>query len=70
MTPLQDTDKMPWGKFKNTPMQDVPADYFHWLWTGENNPSPLKHKVKVCPVADYIQRNMLALQEEYEDGIW
>lgn len=29
---LKDTDKMPWGKFKLTPMIDVPASYLLWLW--------------------------------------
>ena len=33
MKQLQDTDPMPWGKWKGKPMQDVPADYLFWLWT-------------------------------------
>jgi hypothetical protein len=40
MIQLQDTDKMPWGKYKGTPMQDVPASYLHWLWTNERDPVP------------------------------
>lgn len=65
MRPLEDSDKMPFGKHKGVPMQDVPANYFHWLWT-----SGLKKEVKVNPVADYINRNLHALKEEYPDGIW
>ena len=61
---LQDTDKMPFGKYKGEPMQDVPASYLHWLW------STGKEHDKLCPVADYIRRNMTALQQEYTDGIW
>lgn len=49
-------------------MQDVPASYFHWLWTNERD--PMSKKVKVDPVADYIQRNMGALKLEHPDGIW
>lgn len=30
---LTDTDPMPFGKYKGTPMQDVPASYLHWLWS-------------------------------------
>ena len=64
MAKLSDTDKMPFGKHIGVPMQDVPASYLHWLWTNgkENN--------KVCPVADYIRRNLHALQTEHKDGIW
>ncbi len=55
---------MPWGKHATVPMQDVPAQYFHWLWTNG------KETDMECPVADYIRRNIHALSMEYEDGIW
>lgn len=61
---LEDTDEMPFGKYKGELMQDVPATYFHWLWTNG------KEHDKMCPVADYIRRNLMALQKEYSDGIW
>ena len=61
---LSDTDKMPFGKYKGQPMQDVLASYLHWLWTNG------KEHDKQCPVADYIRRNLTALQQEYPDGIW
>ena len=62
---LQDTDPMPFGKYKGTPMQDVPASYLHWLWSNGK-----KNEVKTCDVADYINRNLAALQKEHPDGIW
>ncbi len=68
MIDLQDTDKMPWGKYKGVSMQDVPASYLHWLWTNERD--PMSRKSKVDPVAAYIERNMAALQQEHPDGIW
>ena len=56
MTHLQDTDKMPWGKHKGIPMQHVPSG---------------KEHDRVCPVADYIRRNIVdALRMEHSDGIW
>ena len=62
--PLTDTSPMPFGKHAGTPMQDVPASYFHWLWTqGKCN----EHK---CPVGNYIRENLNALKLEYPDGIW
>jgi len=61
---LEDTDPMPFGKHKGQPMQDVPARYLHWLWTNG------KEQDKQCRVADYIRRNLSALQQEYTDGIW
>lgn len=27
-----DTDLMPFGKYKDEPLQDVPAKYLVWLW--------------------------------------
>lgn len=64
MKELQDTDKMPFGKFRDQLMQDVPASYLHWLWQeGKKND-------KLCPVADYIRRNLSALKQEHPDGLW
>ena len=61
---LTDTDLMPFGKHKGLPMMDVPANYLFWLWTNG------KEHDKQCPVADYIRRNLTALQQEHTDGIW
>jgi hypothetical protein len=66
---LEDTDAMPWGKHQGSRMQDVPASYFHWLWTDGGKGGPLKSRVG-CPVADYVRRNRIALEQEYPDGIW
>lgn len=54
---------MPFGAHKDKPMQDVPASYFHYLWT---------HGMKdeKSPVAEYIRQNLHALKKEYSDGIW
>lgn len=62
---------MPFGKYgpsKGDPrkMESVPASYFNWLWTEGGK----KHEVKTCPVADYINRSLGALKQEYPDGIW
>ena len=64
---LNDTDKMPFGMYKEkgTLMQDVPAKYLHYLWT-----HGLEHETKTNNVADYIKRNLDALMKEYPDGIW
>lgn len=69
MTQLEDTDMMPFGKYgpdKGDPrmMQDVPASYLHWLWTNG------KENDRLCPVADYIRRNLHALEKDHPDGIW
>ena len=61
---LSDLDPMPFGKHKGTPMQDVPANYLHWLWCNG------KGGDKSCPVADYIRRNLNALKVENPDLIW
>lgn len=64
MKELEDTDPMPFGMHRGEPMQDVPAKYLHYLWTNG------KKEDRRCPVADYIRRNLSALQQEYKDGIW
>jgi uncharacterized protein (DUF3820 family) len=64
MNILQDEDPMPYGKYKGTPMADVPTDYLHWLW--ENG---VKGD-KTGQMHDYIKRSMSALKEEAPDKIW
>ena len=61
---LEDLDPMPFGKYKDTPMQDVPASYLYWLWTKEG----FEHQKSV--VANYIRKSLPSLKEEYSDGIW
>jgi uncharacterized protein (DUF3820 family) len=29
---MTDTSLMPWGKYKNKRLIDIPASYFIWLW--------------------------------------
>jgi uncharacterized protein (DUF3820 family) len=62
---LNDLSPMPFGKYKDTPMQDVPASYLHWLWQ-----NGMKNEVKTKPVADYINRSLSALKTENKDLIW
>lgn len=61
---LNDDSPMPFGKHKGNAMQDVPADYLHYLWTSG------KRHDKLCPVADYIRRNLDVLETENPDLIW
>lgn len=65
MSQLNDTDPMPFGKYKGMPMQDVPANYLHYLWT-----NGLRDQTHTSNVAHYIQLNMNALQQENKDLIW
>lgn len=64
MKELQDTDLMPFGKWKDKTMQEVPAYYLHYLWNNGMREDPNSE------VADYIRRNMLALKKENPDKIW
>ena len=62
---LTDLDKMPFGRWKNLPMQDVPVGYLHWFW----------HEVKAwneeqVAVMNYIRENIAALKTENPDLIW
>jgi len=64
MSELTDTDPMPFGKHKGEPMQDVPANYLHWLWVNG------KKDDNRCPVANYIRKNINALRTENPDALW
>lgn len=57
-----DTDTMPFGKYKNEQLSDVPAGYFHWLWQQR----PISDKY----LENYIYNNIDALRKEHPDGIW
>lgn len=60
---LEDTSPMPFGKYKNRPMQDVPCEYLHYLWVNGM-------KKEQTPVANYIRKNVSALALENPDLIW
>jgi len=69
MNQLDDMSYMPFGKYRQhgqSPlhMQDVPASYLHYLWT-----TGLEHD-RQSNVADYIRRNIAALEKEHPDAIW
>jgi hypothetical protein len=64
MAKLEDNSPMPFGKYKGIALLDVPASYFHYLWT-----NGMEHDTK-SDVADYIRRNKKALAQEYPNGIW
>ena len=66
VTELDDADPMPWGKHAGTPMQDVPASWFNWLWRVEPD---RELRVLNDPVFDYIKRNLPALRREFQ-GEW
>ena len=74
---LTDIDPMPFGKYKGTPMQDVPCSYLHWLWTSghmstvklDKEPEP-QYQKNAFFVASYIVQNLEALQSENTDLIW
>ena len=68
MTKLNDLSPMPWGKYKGTLMQDVPASYLFWLWAEAEDPHC--ERVQTSNIADYINRNLATLQTEHPDGIW
>lgn len=61
---MDDTSLMPFGIHRNKPMSDVPANYFHYLWTNG------MREDQRSPVADYIRRNLDALKMENRDAIW
>lgn len=62
--PLTDQSDMPFGKYKGTVMEKVPAPYLLWLWD-----NGLRFKEGVDPVAQYIANNWNAITGEVPDYI-
>lgn len=60
--PLTDDDRMPFGKHAGERMGDVPASYYHYLWTEGID--------RKSQVGSYIERNLSALETEDTDLIW
>jgi len=58
---LTDLDLMPFGKYKNETMADVPASYLLWLWEQGKN-SNLK-------LDNYIFNSLSILKDECSDMI-
>lgn len=52
-----DTDKMPWGKYRDKPMFEVPTSYLAWVWWTEEGCKDLR-------VKNYIWNSRHALNQE------
>jgi uncharacterized protein (DUF3820 family) len=52
---INDKSPMPYGKYKGTPMCNVPADYLLWLYENQK----FNREVRI-----YIEDNMQALKQE------
>lgn len=63
---------MPFGKYykERRKMQDVPASYFHYLWTSGMKQYELEQNTPQGAVARYIKANLSHLKQEHPDGIW
>jgi hypothetical protein len=48
-------------------MEKVPAGYLHYLWTSGIRDGTRQEQLQV---ADYIDRHLSALKDEYPNGIW
>jgi uncharacterized protein (DUF3820 family) len=59
---MEDTDLMPFGKYKGEKLADVPDGYLRWLWQ-----NGMSEKVRWDPLAQYIERALgdwLELEED------
>ena len=65
MSVLYDHSKMPWGKHKHKPLEEVPAKYLLWL------DSKMKNKKFPSPdekgLMKYIEDNRHFLEKEIKD---
>lgn len=63
---LTDYDRMPFGKYKNEKMANVPAKYLLWLYDEWTQPNPRFSFVNE-DVKAYIEENMYVLKQEITD---
>lgn len=56
---MNDNSLMPWGKYKDTSLVNVPASYLVWLFENDKCYGELK---------DYIEDNWDALKKEMGEG--
>lgn len=68
MEELNDLSPMPFGKHKGEPMQDIPVEYLHWLWTKAEIYKASYPNQRL--VSKYIKDNLQALKDENKDLIW
>lgn len=57
--PLTDDSLMPWGKYKDVQMSDVPDIYLLFLWDTKQNLLMLHHNM---PLYLYIKENIDAIK--------
>lgn len=57
---FQDNDLMPFGKYKNERMQDVPPSYLAWLW---------KENCSNIQVKNYIWNSRHAINQELDEEV-
>lgn len=73
-TPLGHDSPMPFGKYgprgEGLSMAEVPAEYLHWLWRESGFANFGRLVGDSGSVADYIRRNLVALENEYPIGAW
>lgn len=63
MPALTDQSPMPFGKYKDDPLEKVPAKYLLWLWDNGIYTETGK------PLYEYIKANFTALETEAKDYI-
>ena len=71
MQELTDSDNFPFGKYEPAPkgtgltMNEVPDDYYFYLWT-----HGLEKKSNQTPVAKYIRKNLEGFKKNSPELIW
>lgn len=67
---LTDLSPMTFGKYKGSPMQDIPVSYLHYLWHSFLSKFKEGDVTQQGKVATYIRENLQALKQENTDLLW
>ncbi len=55
MKSLDDTSKMPWGKYAGKPLADLPETYLVWLWNETDLRDALRDDSERGALARYVK---------------
>ena len=62
---FNDRSPFPFGKYKGYAFEEVPAEYFHWIWHNTNAVT-----ADMIAIHAYIRDNINAFKRENPDLIW
>lgn len=68
MSKLTDRSPMPWGKYENLPLEEVPAWYLLYIYEKMKPKAPNKRNLSEKMLMVYIEDNMQVLLKQKKEN--